>query len=434
MRYTKSLVDIGLLPAFFYKGIAYVDFSVSAAKRIFYIFNKLRCDHRSACNYINDVIIKYSMVQSFQKASVILKQAAAWYTIEVARFIISASLFFNIMQKNYRAWDVNIEEFYKQKTDRDRTAFLVRFAVLAPSSHNAQPWKFAVSDDAIAVMPDTARMLGISDADGRHMHIAMGCAIENICIAADYYGYHAHVTPFPADSQEAVASIVLEKAEDRAHPAEHLIFSIPKRRSDRNPYAGAPPPEKLLLCWKRPVSENFRVDAVTDYVQRAAIADILVGFREDVFARGAFRRELARYKRTNFTRDFVGMPGFTMGFSTAFSLIAPFLIRHINVIKLTRNKDLNVLIEHTPVFIFLSTKEDAKTSWLDAGRMFQRMLLEAERDGLHTSISAVPHPSSELRAILGTAYYPQIFFRVGYANKVPQHSPRLASSQVIIYV
>lgn len=338
------------------------------------------------------------------------------------------------MQENYRAWDIDVEEFYRQKTDLERMAFLVRFAVLAPSSHNAQPWKFAVSDSVITISSEKSRALPVSDASGRHTHIALGCAIENICIAADYYGYRAHITYFPANTQETVAKITFEKISERSPNTNHLIFVIPKRRSNRNPYTNQLPPEKLLEQWRQYVSESFRIDIVTDHAKRAALAGVLVGFREKIFYDAAFRKELAEYKRTNLTHDYIGMPGFTMGFSTPFSLIAPFLIRHLNVIKLTRNKDLAMLTEYTPVFMFLSTKEDTKEAWLETGRMFQRMLLEAEQEGLHTSISAIPHPSHELQTILGTSLHPQIFFRAGYATHVPRHSPRLLSSQVITHV
>ena len=335
------------------------------------------------------------------------------------------------MQGNYCVWDIDIEEFYRQKTDRERAAFLVRFAVLAPSSHNAQPWKFLVLGNAILVMLEKNRALPVSDANERHAHIALGCAIENICIAADYYGYRAHVTYFPADTQEAVAKITFEEMRERSPNASHLIFAIPKRRSNRNPFTNQLPPEKLLERWRRYASESLHVDIITDRAQRAALAGILVGFREKIFDNVAFRRELATYKRTNLTHDYVGMPGFTMGFSTPFSLIAPFLIRHFNVVKLTRGKDLNVLTGHTPVFIFLSTKEDTKIAWLDTGRVFQRMLLQAEHEGLQTSISAIPHPSRELQTVLGTLFYPQIFFRAGYTERVSEHSPRLLATSCI---
>ncbi len=51
---------------------------------------------------------------------------------------------------NYRAWRVEPRDFHAP-------ADLIRWAVLAPSSHNTQPWLFEVKQDAILVRPDLSR-------------------------------------------------------------------------------------------------------------------------------------------------------------------------------------------------------------------------------------------------------------------------------------
>lgn len=60
-------------------------------------------------------------------------------------------------QKNYLAWEVKVKDFYDQKTISDQLRFLVRFAVLAPSSHNSQPWMFEVGEGRIVIRPDMRR-------------------------------------------------------------------------------------------------------------------------------------------------------------------------------------------------------------------------------------------------------------------------------------
>jgi len=73
------------------------------------------------------------------------------------------------MQENYRAWDIVIDDFYKLQSLREKIRFLVRFAVLAPSSHNSQPWKFAVGEKEIVIQPDFNRALPVSDANHRQL-------------------------------------------------------------------------------------------------------------------------------------------------------------------------------------------------------------------------------------------------------------------------
>ena len=97
------------------------------------------------------------------------------------------------MQENYKAWEVKIEDFFHLKSNLERLRFLLNFAVLAPSSHNSQPWKFRVSENEILVEPNRDRALPSSDTNNRQLFISLGCAVENILIAADYYGFETLV-------------------------------------------------------------------------------------------------------------------------------------------------------------------------------------------------------------------------------------------------
>ncbi len=69
---------------------------------------------------------------------------------------------------------------------------LVRFATLAANSHNTQPWKFALSDNRIAIAPDLARRCPAVDPDNHHVFASLGCATENIERVAAAMGLKAH--------------------------------------------------------------------------------------------------------------------------------------------------------------------------------------------------------------------------------------------------
>ena len=43
-------------------------------------------------------------------------------------------------------WSVDAGDFPRSGTRHDQATFLLRYAVLAPSSHNTQPWKFRVDE------------------------------------------------------------------------------------------------------------------------------------------------------------------------------------------------------------------------------------------------------------------------------------------------
>jgi hypothetical protein len=68
--------------------------------------------------------------------------------------------------------------------------FLVECAVKAPSGHNTQPWKFENAANEIIIHPDFKRALPVVDADNYELYISLGCALENMLIAAKQKGYN----------------------------------------------------------------------------------------------------------------------------------------------------------------------------------------------------------------------------------------------------
>ena len=88
--------------------------------------------------------------------------------------------------RNWRSDDANNE-----------TLELVRAAILAASPHNTQPWLFRVGSSSVELCIDTRRNVGALDPYLREEHIGMGCALENLMLAAAVHGYAATVTPVP---------------------------------------------------------------------------------------------------------------------------------------------------------------------------------------------------------------------------------------------
>ena len=58
--------------------------------------------------------------------------------------------------------------------------FLLRYAILAPSSHNTQPWLFSLQDRCVEIYADRSRSLRVTDPDDRQLTIAGGCALSNL--------------------------------------------------------------------------------------------------------------------------------------------------------------------------------------------------------------------------------------------------------------
>ncbi|MDP1908435.1 MAG: nitroreductase family protein, partial [Hyphomicrobium sp.] len=73
-----------------------------------------------------------------------------------------------------RAWSIEPSDFPHNGTPREVLAFLVRYAVLAPSGHNTQPWRFVLSNTHVDVVADKSRALHMIDPHDREM--IMSCA------------------------------------------------------------------------------------------------------------------------------------------------------------------------------------------------------------------------------------------------------------------
>src|SRR3984893_4777528 len=77
---------------------------------------------------------------------------------------------------------------------------LVRAAVLATNAHNTQPWLFHLSADRVDLYAVLERNIGTIDSLRREMYISLGCALENLALAAGAHGFAAAVRLMPDPS------------------------------------------------------------------------------------------------------------------------------------------------------------------------------------------------------------------------------------------
>lgn len=128
---------------------------------------------------------------------------------------------------------------------------LVRAAILAASAVNTQPWFFKVTASSIDLCADKRRNTGAFDPYLRELHISLGCALENLMLAAEVNGYNATVSIVPGKldgipanpGTDLVARVTLEPGERKE---SELYNAIPHRHTNRFPFDG-----------QRPVSQDF---------------------------------------------------------------------------------------------------------------------------------------------------------------------------------
>lgn len=339
------------------------------------------------------------------------------------------------MLANYKAWTINHEDFYKFESRIERLGFLVGYAILAPSSHNSQPWKFRVNEEYIELVPEHTRWLPKSDARYRQLFLALGCALENIIIASDYYGLRPKLSFVEKDGVFG-ARLDYKSADSLPRgPQSHLIFSIAKRCTCRAPFERRLPEKSLLELVKGFSDERMRIDFVVSPEDRKAMAELTRDALIEALDDPEFRLELSRHTKSNITKSKTGMPASGFGMPTAISLIAPFLVRSLNVYRINGSATIKLLAKDTPVIAVISSKNDGCEDWIRCGRMFERIALECQSRGIKTAPMAaaveIGSYSRKLQDLLHTDFRPQVFFRMGYSKKEFPHSPRIPACEII---
>lgn len=120
----------------------------------------------------------------------------------------------------------------------DELALLVRFASLAPSGGNAQPWRFVYrAGDGVLeawLVPERARTY--LDFARRASHLAFGALAENLRLAAVVLGREATIAPFPDPSApELVCAMWIGRRTEAASDRDRLLAAwVTRRATNRN--------------------------------------------------------------------------------------------------------------------------------------------------------------------------------------------------------
>ena len=138
-------------------------------------------------------------------------------------------------------WAITDLEFPAQGSMDRKARFLLRYAILAPSKHNVQPWTFTADGHTIGIRADVGRWQVAEGPDLHELYISLGCALENLSIAAEYFGMRCVVEPRPS-RPDVIADAVLSPASTRSwrpHLTE-LFLAITRRHTARRPFGERP--------------------------------------------------------------------------------------------------------------------------------------------------------------------------------------------------
>lgn len=329
---------------------------------------------------------------------------------------------------------------------------LVRAAVLAANAHNTQPWTFALGTNRIDLFADPARTTGTLDPLRRELHLSLGCALENLALAARARGLDPTVALLPTPGDPAhVARIDLAPGAVVASP---LYAAIPRRHTDRGAYdlrrpldaatlgalAALNADPDLNLVWLTDPAAKARFAALTVQATAAIIADPEQARDDFAWWRGDWATLQAR--KDGITLDPGGLPDHirALGKLLPAQSLAAYDAAWAQGV---RDRQLPT----AAAFGLLVARDGGDTAQrLGAGRLWQRLHLAATTRGLAMQpLCQIPERIDRERATGGAPTITRAFaellpggdgqavmaFRIGYPTAGTHPSPRRPAEEVL---
>jgi nitroreductase len=347
-----------------------------------------------------------------------------------------------------------------RKESSPGTLALVRAAILAANPHNTQPWLFKVSNSSIELYIDTQRNVGALDPYLREEHIGMGCALENLMLAAAANGYQASVTLLPGKLEPIRAELapkLLAHVDLTAGKREEndLYDAIPRRHTNRGPYIPEKPiPPDFIEALSRLSGDDpdAKIFLFTAEADRKKLVEISSRANDEIYSdpeveRGSGRwvrldwSEVQKY-RDGLTIDAFGQPPIA---TAAFKMMSSRMRRWV-VSRVPKDGYSKLMLRAPLIGIIAVRNRYDQEHCLRAGRIWQQAHLLATARGLagrpcNEAVEMIDHEKAHgkpaLRAgllseILGdAAWQPTFLFYMGYPTLPAQASPRRPIERVV---
>ncbi|MFN7289467.1 MAG: Acg family FMN-binding oxidoreductase [Pirellula sp.] len=317
-------------------------------------------------------------------------------------------------------WNIDASGYPQNGPWADRLTFLLRYATLAPSSHNTQPWSFRVRENAADLFIEETRWLKVADVDQRELHISIGCTLENLLVAAEHFGLDCETDYLPDSKNPMLAATVRIQRRgkiSKERPAS-LFPMIGIRHTNHGEYESTAIPVDILDQFQKVCVESGVILYMTSDLEiRQRVDELVIHADALEFANPAFREELGYW---------IGQGVF--GTSWLISKIGKLAVTYVNMGTSQGKKDSSVLMS-SPVLGLISSDVNDRISQIKVGQVYQRLSLLAASFGIWTQPMSQILQVEECRNLVADLQpnpklFPQHPFRMGYAPPEKHHTPR----------
>jgi len=336
---------------------------------------------------------------------------------------------------------------------------IILSAMLAPNSHNTQPWKIKIdSESSFTLYGDPERTLLPIDPINRQFYHSQGTFLELARLAADSLMFDAKINFFPSgiptEKQfltRPVAKFVITPKDKCVH--DFLFLSLPKRQMNRSKYSGDWITEDEVSNLKKLTFASFvetrfvlEKDNLTSYFDTLIKAfETETNLREaNEVSRIWFRTDTKDIftKRDGITLEGNGLSGLKLWLVKKFFIDLSIEGWHSEVSRKGSIDLAKSQIESSKGLVFFVTNgKDTALEWVKTGMDFMRFTLAIANENLafHTMNQALEdYPESKvhheaLRQKLGLAKNAriQLMGRIGRSD-FSFASPRRELSEILL--
>ncbi|HXG59617.1 MAG TPA: nitroreductase [Thermoanaerobaculia bacterium] len=322
------------------------------------------------------------------------------------------------------SWYIDEADFHEIESHEGRMKFLLRYAVLAPSTHNTQPWSFRITPDGIEVFADFSRRLMTLDPGDRELMLSVGAAVTNFRVAAAHFGYDTMVLYRSAPAETGPVALVTVRMTCLPDASLQRLFpAIRRRRTSRKAFKPEPidPDAMQKLCELVDASSGMlRLILPRD---RRTIADFVEQADRQQMRRAAVRAEIADWIRTRRARDGIPAAGIL---PRVIAPLGPWLLRNLDISRWRARRDREVV--ESAGALLLVCAEDDRVPLLQAGELLERVLLTVTQSGLQygflNQAIEVEELREKVRTLSGSTFPPQLIVAIGIGAPQPKRTPR----------
>jgi len=272
---------------------------------------------------------------------------------------------------------------------------LVRFATLAPSSHNTQCWRFKIHHKQINITPDLFRRCPAVDPDDHHLFVSLGCATENLALAALANGLQAEAQF--SDAGDGMIEVDLVATKAIVSPRYQAIAT---RQCTRADYDGRPLAiNELRLLEQAGSGDGVRVQLLTAPPMIESVLEYVVAANTAQMNDPRFVAELKEWIR--FGSDEALRAGDGLFVATTGNPAMPRWLgsRFMNFFftpKSENERYARQIRNAAGIAVFISARND-KRHWIEAGRCYERFALQATALGIRNAFLNQPVEVGSIR-------------------------------------